>query len=159
MCGPNKYQVINRWLFLPWSKSPLAGQGIIFVKTSRSHSDTPHSVGLLWTNDQPDAKTSLWQHTSLTKTQTSTPSAGFEPIIPANDRAQTHALDRAAPGIGQEVTWRILNVATWRTSCTPLTVNGQDQNPLHHNQVTALKPSRPSVAFKYLSKESKRCWE
>jgi len=28
------------------------------------HSDTPHSVGLLWTSDQPDAETSSWQHTS-----------------------------------------------------------------------------------------------
>jgi len=25
------------------------------------HSDTPHSVGLLWTSDQPDAETSTWQ--------------------------------------------------------------------------------------------------
>jgi hypothetical protein len=33
---------------------------------SRSHSDTPHSVGLLWTSDQPDAETSTWQHTTLT---------------------------------------------------------------------------------------------
>jgi len=24
---------------------------------SRSHSDTPHSEGLLWTSDQPDAET------------------------------------------------------------------------------------------------------
>ena len=27
-------------------------------------SDTPHSVGLLWVSDQPDAETSSWQHTS-----------------------------------------------------------------------------------------------
>jgi hypothetical protein len=30
---------------------------------SRSHSDTSHLVGLLWTNDQPDEETSTWQHT------------------------------------------------------------------------------------------------
>jgi hypothetical protein len=29
-----------------------------------THLDTPHSVGLLWTSDQSDAKT--WQHTTLT---------------------------------------------------------------------------------------------
>jgi hypothetical protein len=29
---------------------------------SRSHSDTPHSVGLLWTGDQPVAETCTWQH-------------------------------------------------------------------------------------------------
>ena len=28
--------------------------------------DTPHSVGLLWTSDQPGAGTSTWQHTTLT---------------------------------------------------------------------------------------------
>jgi len=31
-----------------------------------SHSDTPHSVGLLWLSDQPDAETCTWQHTRLT---------------------------------------------------------------------------------------------
>ena len=29
------------------------------------------------------------------------PPAGFEPTIPASERPQTHALDRAATGIGQ----------------------------------------------------------
>jgi len=27
---------------------------------------TPHSIGLLWTSDQPDAETSTWQHPTLT---------------------------------------------------------------------------------------------
>jgi hypothetical protein len=31
---------------------------ILIIETSRSHSDTPHSVGLLWTSNQPDAETS-----------------------------------------------------------------------------------------------------
>ena len=30
-----------------------------------SHSDTSHSVGLLWTSDQPDAETSTCQHTAI----------------------------------------------------------------------------------------------
>ena len=42
------------------------GQGFLIVQDSRSHSDTPHSVGLLWTSDQPDAEPSTWQHTTLT---------------------------------------------------------------------------------------------
>ena len=37
-------------------------QGLLIVEVLRSHSDTPHSVGHLWTSDQPDAKTSIWQH-------------------------------------------------------------------------------------------------
>jgi hypothetical protein len=33
-----------------------------------SHSVThTHSVGLLWTSDQPDAETSTWQHTTFTR--------------------------------------------------------------------------------------------
>jgi hypothetical protein len=41
------------------------GQGLFTIEASRSHSDTPHSVGLLWTRDQPDAEKSTWQHTTL----------------------------------------------------------------------------------------------
>jgi len=48
-------------------RQTLVGQGPIFIETSRSHSDTPQSVGLLWTGDQPVAESSTWQHTSLTR--------------------------------------------------------------------------------------------
>ena len=30
-----------------------------------SHPDTPHSVEILWTSDQPNAETSTWQHTAI----------------------------------------------------------------------------------------------
>jgi hypothetical protein len=33
----------------------LVGQDFHIIEASRSHSDTPRSVGLLWTSDQPDA--------------------------------------------------------------------------------------------------------
>jgi len=36
---------------------------------SRSHSDTPYSVGLLWTSDQPDAATATWQHTKFRRSK------------------------------------------------------------------------------------------
>jgi hypothetical protein len=35
------------------------GQGLLSIEDSRSHSDTPLSVGLLWTSDQPDAEISV----------------------------------------------------------------------------------------------------
>jgi len=41
-------------IFLPMTQQLLAGQA------SRSHSDAPHSVGLLWTSDQLDTETSTW---------------------------------------------------------------------------------------------------
>ena len=39
-------------------RQPLVGQGFLTVQVSRSHSDTPHAVGLLWASDQPVAETS-----------------------------------------------------------------------------------------------------
>jgi len=38
-------------------QQPLVGQVLSIIKISRSHSDTPHSVGLLWTSDQSEAET------------------------------------------------------------------------------------------------------
>jgi hypothetical protein len=39
-------------------QQPFVGQGLLIIEASRLHSDTPHSVGLLWTSDQLDAETS-----------------------------------------------------------------------------------------------------
>jgi hypothetical protein len=44
--------------FLLMVQQPLVGQGLLIIEASRSNSDTPHSVGLLWTSDQPEAETS-----------------------------------------------------------------------------------------------------
>jgi hypothetical protein len=40
------------------ARQPLVGKGPVIIGASRLHSDTPHSVGLLLTSDQPDAETS-----------------------------------------------------------------------------------------------------
>jgi hypothetical protein len=39
----------------------------LLIEVSRIHSDTRHTVGLLWTSDRPFAETSTCQHTALTK--------------------------------------------------------------------------------------------
>jgi hypothetical protein len=54
------------FIFFLVVQQPLVGQGLLINRASRSHSDTPHSVVLLWTSDQPDAEVSTWQHTTLT---------------------------------------------------------------------------------------------
>jgi hypothetical protein len=41
------------------AKQPLVGQDLLIISASRSHSDTPHSGGLLWTSGQPDAQASI----------------------------------------------------------------------------------------------------
>ena len=68
------------------AQQPSLGQGLLIVEASRSHSGTPQSIGLLWTSDQPDAETSTWQHTTLTKEGLPFPPAGFEPAIPSSER-------------------------------------------------------------------------
>ena len=35
------------------------GQGLLIIDASKLHSDTLHSVGFLWTSDQPDAERPL----------------------------------------------------------------------------------------------------
>jgi hypothetical protein len=45
-------------IFFSMSRQPIVGQGFFIVEVSRSHSDTPHSVGLLWRSDQLGAETS-----------------------------------------------------------------------------------------------------
>ena len=42
----------------PVAQQPAVRQGLLTIEASRSHSDTPHSVRLLWTSDQHDAETS-----------------------------------------------------------------------------------------------------
>ena len=50
---------VNIAIFPPLvAQQPAVGQGILTIEASRSHSDTPHSVRLLWTSDQHDAETS-----------------------------------------------------------------------------------------------------
>ena len=43
----------------------LVGQRLI-IQAFRSYSDIPHSIGLLWTYDQPDAKSCTWCYTTPT---------------------------------------------------------------------------------------------
>jgi len=59
------------------------GQGLLIHEVSRSqHNDAPHSLGLLWTSDQPDKETLPYntQHSQYTDIHTS------EPTISAGQR-------------------------------------------------------------------------
>jgi hypothetical protein len=59
------------------------------------HTQTPQSVGFLWTNDQP-LRRDLYLTTHNTHNrQISMPPAGFEPTIATSERPQTYALDCA----------------------------------------------------------------
>ena len=53
--------------FFPMAQQPVVGQGLLIIEASLPHSDTTHSVGILWTSDRPVAETSTWQHTTRTR--------------------------------------------------------------------------------------------
>ena len=60
-------------------------------------SETPHSVRLLWTSDQPVAETPTWQKHSQ---QTDIFQWDFKTKFQKSELPQTHALERVATAIG-----------------------------------------------------------
>jgi len=85
--------------FVTVSQQPPVGQGLLSVEDTQSNSDTPQSVELLWTSDQPVTQNSdNTQHSQETNIyapggiRTSNPSkrAAADPSL----------LNRAATGIG-----------------------------------------------------------
>jgi len=61
------------------ANGPPVGQVLFIIEGSRSHSDTPQSVGISGTSDQPDAETSTWQHTPLTRNRQLCPRRNSNP--------------------------------------------------------------------------------
>jgi hypothetical protein len=80
------------------ARQPLVCQDLLIIEASRSHSDTPHSVGLLWTSDRSVVKNLYLTKHNTHNRQTSMLPAGFEPAIPASERPQTHDLHCEATG-------------------------------------------------------------
>jgi hypothetical protein len=76
-------------------QQPRVGQGLLIIEASRSHSDTPQAVGLLWTSDQPDAVTSIRQHSKETDIHAP---GGIRTRNPSMRAAADPRLDRMATG-------------------------------------------------------------
>jgi hypothetical protein len=77
--------------FSPIAQEPLMDQVLFINEVSRSNSDTPHSVGILWKSDQPVAETSPWQHADIRPPD----------VIRTHNRSkQMVAVPRSATGIG-----------------------------------------------------------
>ena len=87
--------------FLRMTSVYLLTAGVESYCRTCSHTHThSHTVGLLWTRDRRDAEMSICTtHNTHKKTDIHTP-PGFEPAMPASERPQTNALDRAATGLG-----------------------------------------------------------
>jgi len=58
-CGKDNVSVHLIFLL---AQQPPVGQGLLIPEVSRSH-----SLGLLWTSDQPVTETSIWQHTTVAR--------------------------------------------------------------------------------------------
>ena len=54
------YMLFDCLLFLSMAQQALVGQGLFNIESSLWHSDTPHSVGLLWTSDEIVEETSTY---------------------------------------------------------------------------------------------------
>ena len=74
--------------------------GLLIAEVSRWDSDTPQSVGLLWTSDNFCRRYPYLTTHNIHKRQTSIPPAGYEFAAPASELPQTYALDRSAAEIG-----------------------------------------------------------
>jgi hypothetical protein len=92
------------WIFFSMEQQP---QWLRAFSLSRLHDhtqthhiryDSSGRVINLLQKTAPDNWARHWHKTH--KRQTSTPSAGFEPAIPASEPPQTHALDRASTEFG-----------------------------------------------------------
>jgi len=96
------------------AQQPPLGQGFLVIEASLSHLDTPHSVRLLWTGDKPEAETSTLQHTTLIRDRNPYHRVGFEHVITANERSQTHVLyiHSNLKGTEDRAVHRVLEVRT-----------------------------------------------
>ena len=62
-----EYHMPDLFFLTMAQKPPQWGKASSVSRTpDHTQLDTPHSTGLLWTGDQPNAETSTWQHTTLT---------------------------------------------------------------------------------------------
>ena len=83
------------------ARQPLAFS--LSMPHDHTHLDTPHSVGLPCTSDQPQCRDIYLTIHNTQRRQTSMPLAGFEPTNPAREWSQAHALDSAVIVIGNVV--------------------------------------------------------
>jgi len=86
------YSVLNCYVVYLLQASP--NRSACFIQAPHSwgfvvkHNDAPQSVGFPWTRVQFVTETSTWQYTHKTRNrQTSITPVGFEPTIPAGERA------------------------------------------------------------------------
>jgi hypothetical protein len=71
-------------------QQPPVGQDFLSIPVLPSHSDTPHSIGLLWARVQTDTQTTSWLHKTLTINRHSYPRRDSNPQL-QQASGRTHA--------------------------------------------------------------------
>jgi hypothetical protein len=85
-------------------RQPLGGIRRLIFSRFHDHTLRHTTVGRTPLDERPARRRELYLTTHNThKRQTFMLPGGFEPAIPASERPQTHALDRAATGIGSAI--------------------------------------------------------
>jgi hypothetical protein len=86
------------------TQQPVVGLGLLITKASRLHS-VKHTILRRTPLDEWSARRrDLYLATHNThKGETYMPPAWFEPVSPASERPQAHALDPATTGIGRKI--------------------------------------------------------
>ena len=86
-------------ILFPLPEQPNASQGLrLIFEASRSHSDTPQSVGLLWTGDRPVKETSTWQRMIFTRDRHPCQQWDSNPQSQQANGRRPSPLDRSATG-------------------------------------------------------------
>jgi len=94
------------------TQKPPVGQRLLINQASRSHSDTPHLVGLVCTRDQFDTETSTWQHKTLIRADMPAPVG-----IQTNNPRKRAAVDPRFTLCGHCHRQRLINNLCFSSEC------------------------------------------
>jgi hypothetical protein len=132
--------------FFSKAQQHLFGQGLLSIETTRTHSDTQHSVGLLCTSDQPDAEGPTWQHTTLSRDWHLCLPARYWPAMPASQRPQTAGLWTARP------------LRSAHMTCTEVERNVFINVTMDSGKAIVQLLLHTNAQFKYYHLQSNGCW-
>ena len=126
------------------AQQPIVGQGLLIIEASRSHSDTPHSVGLLCTSPKQKPLPDTPQH--------SQECAQWDSNL--QSQQQTHALDRSVTGNGRVICRALTTLQLLNSKIARVLQNVKDGGPHSPNLFDlsskgsgpARRPTQASIA-------------
>jgi hypothetical protein len=106
-----KHMLFSTYIFVV--QHPYSGPDRLIVEVSRSHSDTPHSVGIPWTGDLPSQRP-LPGNRQYSKGQTSVPRQDSENIWYQRNTARWYILLQVS--VQKLLFWNIDQMLYWKIS-------------------------------------------